>query len=181
MAQSAPTVWTRGESEAASSLLMTIGGFAEQVRKGQEPAGVVAHLAKQVQAAVEQYDNHAEPSTVMLGVANEHTFLKLLEAVEANPKHEPTFANVFKEKTILQKFIKFRNILGQHEKDLPGDVKENWETDFAGILTMIRNFRNDSGHPSGKQIGREQCYVLLNPFVPCCKKMYQLIECFKQP
>lgn len=120
-------------------------------------------------------------ATVMLGVATEHTFLKLLDTVEANPKHGSTYANVFLEKTILQKFNKFRNILGQHERDLPGDIKENWETDFAGILTMIRNFRNDSGHPTGKRIGREQSYVLLNLFIPCCKKMYQLIEYFCCP
>lgn len=118
-------------------------------------------------------------ASVMLGVATEHTFLKLLETIEANPVHQTTYANVFSEKTILQKFNKFRNILDQNMKPLPSDVKEDIDTNFAGILSMIRNFRNSAGHPTGKIISREQCYVLLNLFIPCCRKMYQLINYFK--
>jgi hypothetical protein len=41
---------------------------------------------------------------------------------------------------------------------------------FGAILAVIRNFRNESGHPSGKIIEREQAYVLLS----YCKKVYQL-------
>jgi hypothetical protein len=114
-------------------------------------------------------------ATVMLGVATEHTFLLLVERVEQNPIHSATFANVAGERTILQKVNKFKNILDQQHRNLPPEVKEDLDTNFAGILSIIRTFRNQSGHPTGRIIDREQAYVLLNLFIPYAKKMYQLM------
>lgn len=117
-------------------------------------------------------------ATVMLGVATEHTFLLLLEIVENNPAHQKTYASAVQERTILQKLNKFRNILEQHTKGLPAEIKEDLDTHFAGILSVIRTFRNQSGHPTGKIMDREQTFVLLQLFVPYCKKLYQLMEYF---
>ena len=113
-------------------------------------------------------------STVMLGVATEHTFLILIEKINENLTHRDIFANVNEQRTILQKVNKFKNILDQHKRSLPINVKEDLDTNFAGILSIIRNFRNQSGHPTGKIIDREQAYILLQLFVPYCKKIYQL-------
>jgi hypothetical protein len=119
-------------------------------------------------------------ATVMLGVASEHSFLLLLEAAEANSKYGVRFASAAKERSLLQKFRKFKAALDQHVlADLPGEIKEDLDIDFAGILSVIRTFRNDSGHPSGKILEREQTYVLLQMFVPYCKKIYELIDFFK--
>lgn len=117
--------------------------------------------------------------SVMLGVATEHSFLKLLDIVEANTTHGPLFKNAFSQRTILQKLNKFKNILDQNLSILPLDVKEDLDTNFSGIVSMIRTFRNESGHPSGRIISREQCYVLLQLFIPCSKKIYQLMDVFK--
>lgn len=119
-------------------------------------------------------------ATVMLGVASEHSFLLLLEAAEASSTYGNRFANAAKQRTILPKFRKFRAAFDQHGlSDLPPEIKENLDIDFAGVLSVIRTFRNDSGHPSGKILEREQTYVLLQMFVPYCKKIYQLIDFFK--
>jgi hypothetical protein len=118
-------------------------------------------------------------SSVMLGVATEHTFLKLMEVVDANSTHGPTFKTVGVERSILRKVNKFKKLIDQNIKLLPSEVKEDLDTNFTGIVSMIRNFRNESGHPSGKIISREQSYVLLHLFIPCCKKMYQLMDVFK--
>lgn len=119
-------------------------------------------------------------ATVMLGVASEHSFLLLLEAAESNATYGSRFTSAAKERTILQKFRKFKAAMDQHVlPHLPGDIKEGLDIDFAGILSVIRTFRNDSGHPSGKILGREQTYVLLQMFVPYCKKIYQLIDFFR--
>jgi hypothetical protein len=117
-------------------------------------------------------------ATVMLGVATEHTFLLLIEIIERSAKHQTTFAAVSKERTILQKVNRFRHILEQQTKSLPPEVKEDLDTRFSGILSVIRNFRNQSGHPSGTIIDREQAYVLLHLFPSYCKKMYQLMDHF---
>lgn len=118
-------------------------------------------------------------ATVMLGVATEHTFLLLAEQIEANPKYQPAFAAVAQERTILQKINKFRNVLDQQMKTLPADVKEDLDTHFAGILSVIRTFRNQSGHPTGKIIDREQAFVLLQLFIPYCKKLHQLMQFYR--
>jgi hypothetical protein len=119
-------------------------------------------------------------ATVMLGVGTEHTFLVLLDIIESKPMHQKTYASVFQERTILQKLNKFRNILEQNLKTLPPEMKEDLDTHFAGILSVIRTFRNQSGHPTGKVIDREQAFVLLQLFIPYCKKLYQLMEFFKK-
>lgn len=120
-------------------------------------------------------------SSVMLGVATEHSFLKLLEIIESNTVYAPMYQNAFTQRTILQKFNKFKNILDQNIGSLPPQLKEDLDTNLSGILSMIRNFRNESGHPSGKIITREQTYILLQLFIPCCKKIYDLITQFRQP
>ncbi|MDP3908973.1 MAG: hypothetical protein Q8Q14_01150 [Gemmatimonadales bacterium] len=117
-------------------------------------------------------------ASVMLGVAAEHTFLLTLEAAENRAPWKTRFANVGQERTILRKINKFKNILDQHTKELDPVVREDLDTNFAGILAVVRNFRNDSGHPTGKFITREQVYVLLQLFVAYCKKLYQLKEAF---
>lgn len=119
-------------------------------------------------------------ATVMLGVGTEHTFLLLLEVIESSQTHQKTYASVFQERTILQKLNKFKNILEQNLKSLPTEVKEDLDTHFAGILSVIRTFRNQSGHPTGKVIDREQAFVLLQLFIPYCKKLYQLMGFFKK-
>ena len=116
-------------------------------------------------------------ATVMLGVASEHSFLLLVEAAEQSPKYRCHFGTVAKERTILQRFRKFRAAFDKNvQADLPGEIKENLDIEFDGILSVIRTFRNDSGHPSGKILEREQTYVLLQMFVPYCKKLYQLMD-----
>lgn len=117
-------------------------------------------------------------ASVMLGVATEHSFMKLLDKVEANPNYNKKYSNVFKQRNILKKLNKFKNILDQNLDNFPPNIKEDLDTNFSSIISMIRNFRNESGHPSGKIISREQCYVLLQLFVPCCKKIYELIRFF---
>jgi hypothetical protein len=118
-------------------------------------------------------------ASVMLGVATEHSFLKLLETIDANQSHRATFKKANEERTLLRKLNKFKNVLDQNLSILPNDAKEDLDTNFLGIVSMIRTFRNESGHPSGQIIGREQCFVLLQLFVPCCKKIYRLIDVFR--
>ena len=120
-------------------------------------------------------------TSVMLGVATEHSFQRLLETIEASNAHNTLFQNVFSQRTILQKLNKFKNILDQNIKNFnfSSDIIEDLDTNLLGIISMIRTFRNESGHPSGKIISREQCYILLQLFIPCCKKLYQLKDAFK--
>jgi hypothetical protein len=117
-------------------------------------------------------------ATVMLGVAAEHTFMRLLERIDANPKHRPTFANVFSERTLLQRFNKFRNLLEPLVRTLPAEVREDLDTHLSGILSVLRTFRNEAGHPTGFIPDREQTFVLLQLVIPYLKKQYQLMQVY---
>jgi hypothetical protein len=115
-------------------------------------------------------------STVMLGVATEHTFLLLLETIDQNEAHSATFASIAKERGILRKINRFKNIIEQNKKTVPRDLLEDFDTHFLGIQSLIRGFRNESGHPSGKVIEREQAFVNLQLFVSFGRKVYQFIK-----
>ena len=118
-------------------------------------------------------------SSVMLGVATEHTFNMLIETIENSATHAPNYQNVNKERGILRRVNKFKSILDTQLTSLSQPIREDLDTHFAGILSIIRNFRNQSGHPSGHIIDREQCYVLLQLFIPYGRKMYQLMDHFR--
>jgi hypothetical protein len=115
-------------------------------------------------------------SSVMIGVASEHTFNLLLETVEVNAVHGPKFAKVFKEKTILRRLTQFKKALDDHPELLTGEAKEDLDTRFMGVVSLIRTYRNDAGHPTGKILEREQAYVNLQLFIPYAQKLYQLME-----
>jgi hypothetical protein len=119
-------------------------------------------------------------ASVMLGVAAEHTFELLLENINSNPKIAKDYSSIANERTILAKITKFTNIIKTQLKLLPNNISEELETNFNGILYLIRTFRNQSGHPSGKIINREQVYVNLQMFIPYAKKVYQLREFFNK-
>lgn len=120
-------------------------------------------------------------STVMLGVSTEHTFDLLIETILNNPTQAPKYQAVGKHRGALMRINTFKSVLDSQASTLSHSIKEDLDTNFAGIISIIRNFRNQSGHPSGHIIDREQCYVLLQLFIPYGRKMYQLMDHFSRP
>jgi hypothetical protein len=118
-------------------------------------------------------------ASVMLGVATEHTFELLLESTQENPTWAEKFFRAVNEKGALRRINKFKKILEENIRDIPREIKEDLDTNFAGIISVIRNFRNESGHPTGKIVSREQAFVLLQLFIPYCKKIYELMDFFR--
>lgn len=117
-------------------------------------------------------------ATVMLGVSVEHTFELMIEHLETHATHQATFAPVFAERGLLRRFNRFRGVIDGLARTLPPAIREDLDTHFAGILSVIRTYRNESGHPTGRIIDREQTFVLLQLFIPYSKKLSQLREHF---
>lgn len=117
-------------------------------------------------------------STVMLGVATEHTFLLLLEVISQNATHASMFAAVQHERTTLRKINKFKNLMEQAWKSFPQSLLEDFDTHFLAIQSLLRTFRNEAGHPSGKIIDREQAFINLQLFIPFGRKAYELMAHF---
>ena len=117
-------------------------------------------------------------SSVMLGVALEHSLNLLYEDIKQNDGHRELFSKVFQEQFLLRKFKHFRNGLDRMKKDLPKEITEDLETNSMDRRPR-QNYRNESGHPSGNVLSREQCYVNLQLFIPCCEKIYDLRKFFE--
>lgn len=153
----------------------------EAVIKQQVPHIDIVTLDYLTEAMQSFYSGCYLSSAVMLGVASEHTFLNLLDKIESG-NYSSDFQNAFKQRNILGKFTEFKKaldrVVSQNKITLTPPIKENLDSNLDGIMSTIRYFRNDSGHPSGNKISREQCYINLNLFIPYCKKVYQLIDIF---
>lgn len=117
-------------------------------------------------------------SSVMLGVASEHTLLLLFEKFD-NRINAPD--KKINGRNISEKFEKFKNKLKQdissNNITVPFDIKDSIDDNLEGVMNAIRRFRNDSGHPSGKTINKEQCFINLALFILYCKTAYKLMDC----
>lgn len=113
---------------------------------------------------------------VMLGVATENRFLRLLQVASQSPTYGERLRVANDERTILAKITKLTNLLQNIRRDLPPEVREDLETNFTTIQSVIRTFRNEAGHPTGRQQDREQVFVLLQLFAHYAKKMDQIEE-----
>jgi len=87
---------------------------------------------------------------------------------------------VLTQPTMLKKFTRFKQKLTEKKRDLPEELKDDLDINLDMITSLIRNYRNESGRPNEKVLLREQCYVDLQLFIPCCKKIYALMEFFGQ-
>ncbi|HHT9104923.1 MAG TPA: hypothetical protein ACFYD7_03525 [Candidatus Wujingus californicus] len=118
-------------------------------------------------------------SAVMLGVAAEHLFQLLLDQLESDPKQSSKFNSVFQQRTILKKIDKFKDIIAADKASFLQDVRESFDTQFLGIQSIIRIYRNESGHPTGRVIDREQAFVNLRLFIPFGKMVHCLMSHYK--
>jgi hypothetical protein len=117
-------------------------------------------------------------STVTLGCASEKALLLLIEAYAralAKSRSEK-FIKATEGKMIKQQFDVFQQRLEDHLKGmLDRDLLADLETRLLGVFSMIREVRNDAGHPTGRVPQRDVCYANLMVFPSYLRKVYDLI------
>jgi hypothetical protein len=118
-------------------------------------------------------------SCVMLGVAAEAEFLRLVDVAAKSTKHGRAFGLVQKETFVRQKITKFRSALKPLAGALPKQAIEDLETNFDMIQSVLRIARNDAGHPSATSPEREQVYIYLQLFVPFASQLMRLRQALK--
>ena len=118
-------------------------------------------------------------SAVMLGVSAEHLFQLLLDQLEHDQTQSSRFNSVFQQRSILKKVEKFKSIIVADKASFRQDIRESFDTQFLGIQSIIRIYRNESGHPTGKIIDREQAFVNLRLFIPFGKMVHYLMNYYK--
>lgn len=128
------------------------------------------------EAATAFYAGCLLSSCMMVGVAAEVEFNRLL-GIAANSSTFPgTFASSAKEKFLLAQIKKFQGALKPIQGSLePSKNFANLDTNLTAIQSVLRVARNEVGHPSGVRVpDREQVYVYLQLFPSFARQVMHL-------
>lgn len=91
-------------------------------------------------------------STIMLGCASEKALLLLIDSFIGSYEDEAkrkTLYDKFANKMIKRQFDELIRSLTTIKSDLPKEIEDGLNNVLFGIFEMIRNYRNDAGHPTG--------------------------------
>jgi hypothetical protein len=127
------------------------------------------------EACASFYSDCLLASTVMLGVAAEAEFLRLVDVATGSRKYGIYLAATKKAKFIKEKIDLFHRSIKPYLKDLPREASEDFDTRVLFIQSVLRIARNDAGHPSGSPPpSREQAYINLQLFIPFARQLMKL-------
>jgi len=142
-----------------------------------DPA-VVEYVTEALQCFIHGLNRSA---AIMLGGASEKAILQLIDSCVASigdPNRQAAVAaQVAKAPSIYKRYAVFEKQFLSFKGSLPRELAENVDSLLRGVFDLIRNSRNDSGHPaSGVMVDRDTNYSHLKLFVPYCKRIYGLID-----
>lgn len=131
-----------------------------------------------VREALATYETEAYlATTVMLGVASEGAMLEMAEAfaewLDAKGQgklKEMTVGARENYSTILEEVGKR---LATHSSVVPAELSDGLSSKMA-IANILRAYRNDAGHPTGKHPSKEECFESLVLFPAYAERVYAL-------
>jgi hypothetical protein len=123
-------------------------------------------------------------AAVMLGAASEKAVLLLIESYArsiADPTRKAQVeGQLDKAPSIFRKYEIFEKGFVGAKPRLPKPLAERTDSLLRGVFDLIRNSRNDAGHPaSGILVSRDTNYSHLRLFIPYCQRIYELIYWFE--
>jgi hypothetical protein len=160
-------------------------GFLKEFHKDVPDAdpSVAEYLEESLQCYIRGLN---KASAVMLGAASEQAVLLLIDSCKESisdqrekERFESTLADA---KTLSRKYEVFRKRLATLTKALrPSGLAENLDSLLTGVFDLVRNTRNDAGHPArGKDVDRDAMYSHLRLFVPYTQRIFGLIKWFSE-
>ncbi len=189
MWQPAPENW---------SLRLTPAGLAavqDEEYNPNDPSGFLARLIEDVPGigdlvrkyateALHAYNSQLYlASSVMQGVASEAAFLELGRSFGAwlDGKERENFLSTFnsRKQNYLAKFSAFRKRIGSHKGQLPPELSDGLDLWLNSVLDLLRIYRNEVGHPTGRVVDRDDCFVNLRMLARYLRKMYLLRDFFE--
>lgn len=121
-------------------------------------------------------------SAVMIGAASEAAFLEMAQAsinwLESSGAKLQEILNNPRQPYVV-KFREFRKRIESRKNDLPDSLKDGMDLTFNSILDLLRENRNDAGHPTGRIILREDQYISLQMFSRYIKRLYSFKDFFQ--
>lgn len=120
-------------------------------------------------------------STITLGVASENLMLLLIESYLIwlpDPTRKATLDKKIKDRYIYFQYKEFKSEFKKDIKDIPKELRADWETYLDGIFNFIRLNRNSAGHPTGKKMNAKTVYANLQIFADYTQFIFSLIKFF---
>jgi len=151
--------------------------YLEQFAHDMPQAPLIVHAY--IKEALETYRQRCYMAcAVMLGVAAEASVFDLLESFcQWLPPNEGNNLRAFAAKrgtfysTIHEEF---RKRFDKYKRTLPVNLVDGIDLQLNAVLDLIRVYRNDAGHPTGKTIDRKTCHVSLVQFAYAVQRLYAL-------
>jgi hypothetical protein len=137
-------------------------GYVDQVAERHPIDGVEARYLGQAVSAF--HADLPDAGAVMLGAAAEHVILLLAEAIGRADETTTDKVEKLLAGPVLRVLTFVTQYLENRKNDLPRQLREQLQTTFAGVASMIRVARNDAGHPALGNVDRDHALVLLRLF-----------------
>ena len=182
--QSAATNW---------ELWITANGRAVVNDEGinpDDPAGYIQNLDSEVpdlSEIVRQYVHEAlraynarlyRSSAVMLGVASEAAVLEVAAALAQTMREEKKRQYLEQleapKRSYNAKFEDFRQKLRSRTDSMPEELTTKLDLTMNSVGELLRVYRNNAGHPTGKVASRHECFTFLHMFVQYAKRLYAI-------
>jgi hypothetical protein len=124
-------------------------------------------------------------STVVLGVASEAAFLEMARAFGSwlsSEQGDRLLQIIENPRTsYINKFSEFRKRIEPQKPNMPQELSDGMSVTLDAVLDVLRTNRNDIGHPTGKQVARDDVAIYLGIFPRYLQKLYALKEFFETP
>jgi hypothetical protein len=118
---------------------------------------------------------------VMVGAASEAAmndlFQQLAGAMKASGKMPEVDAyerRLNKEPSFYNRYELFRNHFDHVRSKLPAKLTDDFDGQLVGVFHLIRQYRNEAGHPTGTAIEREAAFRNLALFVDYCRRIEEI-------
>ncbi len=112
---------------------------------------------------------------VLLALAAEGEFLRLLSVAKTSTVFGRHFSRIAEGQTVGAKISQFRDAMCSIRAELPRPATDELDHNLDAIQSVIRTTWNNSGNPSGvRPPSRDQVYLNLQLFVPFAKQAKRL-------
>jgi hypothetical protein len=111
-------------------------------------------------------------TAVMLGVASEDVFTKLIGAFEK--KYSATIIPE-RYKPFQQVRDEFKRKFEPKKSDLESDLRNNIDQTLDGIYDLVKKGRDDSGHPTGIEMTRDEVLTSFSVLPLYVERVYKII------
>lgn len=119
---------------------------------------------------------------VMLSIAAESEFLRLLNVAKHSKAYGRYFSRIGDGLNIAAKISQFREAIKPIMATLPKSATEELDHNLDAIQSVIRTARTESGQPSGSlPPSRDQVYLYLQLFIPFAEQAMRLRQELNEP